>query len=248
MRPFSDIPVEHQAIAETEALPLLAGVQRAGMLDWPGKVTATVFLGGCPLKCPYCHNPELVGRSRRAEDPANLIAFVRERRAWLDGVVITGGEPTSTPELPALLRALKREGMPIKLDTNGTGPDVLEELIEEDLVDYVALDVKAAPRFYERATGSDGVWPFVVRAINVIRDSGVDHEFRTTCYPLAVGPDDPVRIASFLEGGRRYVLQQFRPTRTLDPAAVSVRPHAPETLWRAAERCSAFLPTTVRGA
>lgn len=232
---------------ETERFPRLSGLQRAGMLDWPGRVAATVFLGGCDLRCPYCHNPELTGSPRRSMDAELLFALVRDRRAWLDGVVVTGGEACAHPELPGLLRALKHEGMPVKLDTNGTRPDTLELLLAEGLVDYVALDVKALPESYERATGTVGLWPDVERSIRALIGGGIDHEFRTTCYPLAVGPDDPVRIASLLAGGRRYVLQQFRPHRTLDPAALSVRPHASETLCKVAERCRPFLPTTVRG-
>lgn len=226
----------------------IAGVQRAGMLDWPGRVTATVFLAGCNLRCPFCHNPELIGTPRRLEPADTLLALVRERRAWLDGIVVTGGEPLSQPGLADLLRTLKREGMPVKLDTNGTYPEALVDLIEEELVDFIALDVKATPDRYERATGIRELWPLVERSVAAILESDLDHEFRTTCYPLAVGPDDPVEIASHLAGGKRYVLQQFRPSRTFDPAAISVRPHAPETLCRTAERCSSYLPTGIRGA
>lgn len=218
------------------------------MLDWPGRVVATAFLGGCNLRCPFCHNPELIGHPRRTEDAESLLALVRERRAWLDGVVITGGEPCTHESLEALLKALKREGMPVKLDTNGTRPDVLERLLSEGLVDLVALDVKSTPDRYVRAIGVADMWPAVDRSIALVLDSGVDHEFRTTCYPLAVGPNDPVRIAARLDGGMRYVLQQFRPQRTFDPAALSVRPHSAATLCKAAERCSSFLPTIVRGA
>lgn len=231
----------------SEASVRIAGVQRAGMLDWPGKVTATVFLAGCNLRCPFCHNPELVGVPRRLESLESLLALVRDRRAWLDGVVVTGGEPLASDGIDGLLRTLKQEGMPVKLDTNGTHPERLIDLIEEDLVDFVALDVKATEERYERAAGVREVWPLVQRSIAAILESGVDHEFRTTCYPLAVGPDDLVQIASRLAGGRRYVLQQYRPSRTLDPAAISVRPHSADTLCRAAERCCSFLPTGVRG-
>lgn len=226
----------------------IAGIQRAGMLDWPGRVTATVFLAGCNLRCPYCHNPELVGVPRRLESLDSLLELIRDRRAWLDGIVVTGGEPLSDLHLTDFLRLLKREGMPVKLDTNGTHPEALIDLIEEELVDFVALDIKASPDKYERATGVREIWPLVERSVSALLESGVDHEFRTTCYPLAVGPDDPVDIASRLIGGKRYVLQQYRPSRTLDPAAVSVRPHASETLCKAAERCSSYLPTGVRGA
>lgn len=247
----AEYPTTSFARRGLEAVPSrirIAGIQRAGMLDWPGKVTATVFIGGCNMRCPFCHNPELVSSPRRTYSTDDLFTLVRERRTWLDGIVVTGGEPCLDPHLPELLRGLKSEGMPVKLDTNGTLPDVVESLLVERLLDYVAMDVKATPQRYERATGIDGLWPRVERSIRAIIESGVDHEFRTTCYPLAVGPDDPQRIAQSLEGARRYVLQQFRPSRTLDPAAISVRPHDRETLCRAAERCSARVPTTVRGA
>lgn len=237
-----------RAAVSSGTLPVLAGIQRAGMLDWPGRVTATAFLGGCNLRCPFCHNPELIGTPRRTEDADALLTLVRDRRAWLDGVCITGGEPCAHGGIVDLVRALKREGMPVKLDTNGTRPDVLSELLDEGLLDFVAVDVKATPDRYVRATGVADMWPAVDRSISLVLDSGVDHEFRTTCYPLAVGPDDPVRIAARLDGGRRYVLQQFRPQRCFDPAALSVRPHTAETLCRTAERCGSFLPTIVRGA
>ena len=162
-----------------------------------------------------------LAETRRVDD---LLAHLRERNAWLDGVVVTGGEPCIDPHLPRLLSTLRAEGMPVKLDTNGTRPDVLSSLVADGLVDFVALDVKAEPERYERASGVSDVWPAVERSIALILGSGVDHEFRTTCYPPAVGPDDLVHIAARLAGGKRYVLQQFRPLRTLDPAAVSVRP------------------------
>jgi len=138
--------------------------------------------------------------------------------------------------------------MPVKLDTNGSAPEALGEVLAEGLVDFVALDVKATPERYVRATGTPSTWGAVDESITLVLESGVDHEFRTTCYPPAVGPDDLVHIAARLAGGKRYVLQQFRPVRTLDPAAASVRPHSAETLSNAALRCSMFVPTVVRGA
>lgn len=226
----------------------IAGFLGSGMLDWPGKVTATVFLGGCPLRCPYCHNPGLLGEVKRPIEVSAVLEHVRAKRGWLDGVVITGGEPTADPGLPALIRELKAEGLGIKLDTNGTAPLVLERLLAEGCVDFVALDVKAAPERYDAATGRTGVWTQVRNTISLIMESGVDHEFRTTCYPLAVDLSDLPRIAALLSGGRRYAVQQFRPQGTLDPAATTVRPHEPAALRRTAERCSVYLPTVVRGA
>jgi pyruvate formate lyase activating enzyme len=166
----------------------------------------------------------------------------------LDGLVVTGGEPTMMEDIEQLLALVKAEGVPVKLDTNGTRPDVLRTLIARGLVDFVALDVKACPERYASATGCRDVWEKVDRTIHTILQSGIAHEFRTTCYPLAVAPEDLQRIAKRLRGGARYVLQQFRPVKTLDPAAASVRPYESQTLRNAADACSRYLPTTVRGA
>lgn len=227
--------------------PRIAGFLGSGMLDWPGRVTATVFVAGCPLRCPYCHNPELISEARITGSLDTVLEHLRVRRQWLDGVVITGGEPTLDPALPQLIDQIRAQGLPVKLDTNGTNPDLLKTLLAQKVVDFVALDVKTSPERYDRVTGMPGVWPLVERSIAAIIASGVDHEFRTTCYPLAVDRGDLVRLASRLKGGKRLVLQQFRAHRTLDAAAVSVKPYSPESLQRAAEACRTHVPTTVRG-
>ncbi len=137
--------------------------------------------------------------------------------------------------------------MPVKLDTAGTEPYVLEQALEEGLLDFVALDVKATPERYDAATRSSGTWRRVERSIAAVLGSGVDHEFRTTCFPTAVDTSELPGIAARLAGGRRYALQQFSPRRTLDPGAGSVRPHSADALRRAALCCSVHLPTVVRG-
>lgn len=230
------------------AEPRIAGFIGSGMLDWPGRLSTTVFLGGCNLRCPFCHNPELVTPPRRRQLVTDdVLAHLRAKRDWIDGVVVTGGEPTTDPSLESLLRTLKAEGIPVKLDTNGTSPGVLERLLGENLVDFVALDVKSAPERYDLVTRTSGVWSAVERCISLVIGSGVDHEFRTTCYPSAVETADLPQIASHLVGGTRYAIQQFRPQRTLDPGASTVRPHAPEALRRAALCCAVHIPTVVRG-
>jgi len=230
------------------APPRIAGFLGSGMLDWPGRLASTIFLGGCNLRCPYCHNPELSRPPKRyALTIDDVLAHVRSKRTWLDGVVITGGEPSCDPALDELLGALHAEHIPVKLDTNGTAPERLRSVLDAGLVDFVALDVKALPERYDRVTGAHGVWPLVERSIATVIASGVDHEFRTTCYPSAVDTADLPAIAAHLAGGRRYAIQQFRPQRTLDPGATSVRPHAPESLRRAAVCCTVHLPTVVRG-
>lgn len=226
----------------------IAGLQRAGMLDWPGRVSATVFLSGCNMRCPYCHNPSLVGASRTGSVSVDeVMAHIRDRRDWLDGVVVTGGEPTLASGLADLLRALKAEAMPTKLDTNGTRPAVLKALIAEGLVDYIAMDVKSIP---ERTSlvSSPVVDPHDIESsISIILGSGIDHEFRTTAYPAVVGLADFDRIAARVAGGRRYFIQQFQPRSTLDAGASSVKPYSGTELEAAAIRCRASIPTTVRG-
>lgn len=218
------------------------------MIDWPGRLSATVFLSGCPLACPFCHNSQLIAPGeRRAEDLDALLGHLRDRRGWIDGVVVSGGEPTADPALSEFLGLLKGEGVRVRLDTNGTAPELLSALIADTLVDCVALDVKAVPERYPEATGGHDVWDSVAACIETLVSSGIDHEFRTTICPGVTEPADLPSIASRLSGGRAYVIQQFRPERTLDLELASATPPAPSTLRDAAEKCSAFLPTTVRG-
>lgn len=228
--------------------PRLAGLLGSGMLDWPGRIAATAFVAGCTMRCPYCHNPELVScRKAGALSLAELLERVDAKRGWIDGVVVTGGEPTADPGLLGMLEALRARAVPVKLDTNGSRPEVLREVLDRRLAEFIALDVKAAPARYDRVSGLDGAWELVRESVAAVITSGVEHEFRTTCYPLAVGPSDFTEIAGALCGGRRLALQQFRPSRTLDPAAASVAPYAGDVLRKAAVRCSVFLPTIVRG-
>jgi len=177
-----------------------------------------------------------------------LLGHLHDRADWLEGVVVSGGEPTADPGLPGLLSRLKSAGMPVRLDTNGTRPDLLERVIADGLVNCIALDVKATPERYDAASGRRDVWPTVERSIAVVLGSGLDHEFRTTVCPGITEPTDLPRIAERLAGGRSYAIQQFRPERTLDPALASAQPPAPSALRHAADACSTYLPTTVRGA
>jgi len=225
----------------------IAGFTPAGMLDWPGRVAATVFLSGCDFRCPFCHNP---GLNRSTSDPSQWDAvrsYLRMRRNWIDGVVITGGEPTDDPGLVALLDALAEESVPVKLDTNGSHPELLGRLIAERLVSYVAVDVKTTPENYESATGRADSAERVALAIDVIRESGIAHEFRTTVYPDVVELADLEAIAERLSGCELYALQQFRPDRTLDPRAGDVAPYHRDDLEAARVECERFLPTILRG-
>lgn len=244
------IPDSHHAgLLASVAAPTqrIAGFTPVGMIDWPGKVAATVFLSGCDFRCPFCHNPQLSKVGTDASQWDALRAYLRMRRSWIDGVVVSGGEPTDDPGLVALLDALAEESVPVKLDTNGSHPELLGRLIAEQLVDYVAVDVKTTPERYQAATGRADAAERLGRAVEVVRDSGIAHEFRTTVYPGIVDLDDLAVIANSLAGCDLYALQQFRPGTTLDPAAGSVIPFHKDALEAIRERCDRHVPTILRG-
>lgn len=187
------------------------GLQKLTLLDFPGHVACTVFLAGCDLRCPFCHNGRLVlGGMDPVMDDAGLLDFLRRRQGLLDGVAVTGGEPLLRRELPDLLRAIKALGYAVKLDTNGTHPAALRSLVGEGLVDYVAMDIKNSPKKYAATVGLPGF------DLNPIQESaafllsgGVDYEFRTTA--VAEFHDDAsfAGIARWLSGARRYYIQCF---------------------------------------
>ncbi len=190
----------------------IGGLQKLTLLDYPGKVACTVFLSGCNLRCPYCHNPGLVlpEQSEGSEIPeAEVLPFLERRKGKLDGVCITGGEPTLQPELPEFLEKLRRLGYAVKLDTNGTNPDMLEALAQEGLLDYAAMDIKNSPdRYAETCGGVDLLGP-VKRSAALLMAGAVDYEFRTTvCAPLHT-PEEMAGIGRWLKGAKRYFLQPF---------------------------------------
>ncbi len=220
----------------------------AGMLDWPGKLTVTAFISGCDLRCPFCHNPELIDRRESDDSPLRgLLDHIELKRSWIDGVVITGGEPCTDPALRTVLALLRDLRVPVKLDTNGSHPDVLAGLLADDLVAYVAMDVKTVPARYDRLTRSKGAWERISQSIDALLESGCDHEFRTTLYPRAVTLGELDLIAERISEGQRYVLQQFRPLHALDESALEVSPYHADAIRTAAERCSRTIPTTTRG-
>lgn len=166
---------------------MIAGLQKMSLLDFPGKVACTVFLQGCNWRCPFCHNSELL------EGPADLpiatedfLRFLRGRKGLLDGVCVSGGEPTLHPGLPALLREIKAMGYAVKLDTNGSRPQMLKQLVQENLVDYVAMDIKNGPSFYANTIGlPDADLAPVEESIQYLVSGTLPHEFRTTVvFPL----------------------------------------------------------------
>lgn len=191
--------------------PLLAGLQKNTLIDFPGRVACVVFFTGCNFACPYCHNPDLArGAWPQRITLQELIGFLQPRRHLIDGVVISGGEPTLQPALPELCRAIRRIGQAVKLDTNGSRPTVVEELLQARLVDYVAMDIKTAPDRYAPPWAASGAGAAVVESMRLLMRSTIPHEFRTTCVRPFVDTATVAAIAAAIKGARRYTLQTFR--------------------------------------
>jgi pyruvate formate lyase activating enzyme len=225
------------------------------MLDWEGMLASTIFLPRCNFRCPFCQNPDLILHPERLQTvPLSAVReYISEREGWVDGVCITGGEPCLHDDLPDLCVALKVEGVGVKLDTNGSLPEMLERVLTEGLVDYVSMDVKAPlePGPYRIATGVDraDLLETVSRSIDLLRRSEVEHEFRTTVVPMMHGPDEVGRMAKYLAGEERFVLQHFSPRETLDPRFGSLRPFTEEDMDLMLKEARRFVPgTVVRGA
>jgi pyruvate formate lyase activating enzyme len=198
----------------------IGGIQKNSLIDYPGKVSSVIFCSGCNFDCPYCHNPELVGVQTNCSnkiDAIDVYCFLDQRRNFLDGVVVSGGEPTLQPDLPELCRNIKGFGFPVKLDTNGSRPGVLQFLIEEKLVDYVAMDLKTDPVLYRSYIKSNCRPDPIVESIDLITKSGIDYEFRTTCVKPIVTARTIENILELISGAKLYVLQRFRNGEVLHP-------------------------------
>ncbi|GBC88919.1 Pyruvate formate-lyase 1-activating enzyme [bacterium HR13] len=197
----------------------IGGFQRFTLIDYPGKVSCIVFTQGCNFRCPYCYNVELVlpeyfGKTIPEEE---ILSFLEQRVGKLEGVVITGGEPTIHAGLKDFIEKVKKLSFSVKLDTNGSMPEVIEELIKDRLVDYIAMDIKAPPDKYEEVVRAKVNIKAINRSINLIMNSGVDYEFRTTVVKDQLSKDDILKIAEWIKGAKRYYLQKFLPGKTLDP-------------------------------
>jgi|YelNatPaOPRAMG01_1025707.scaffolds.fasta_scaffold14896_3 pyruvate formate lyase activating enzyme len=225
---------------------LIGGLQRFSLIDYPGKISAVIFTQGCNFRCPYCHNPELVGFDREdliEED--YVLSFLEERRGKIDGVVLTGGEPTLQSDLGDFLKEIKNLGFLIKLDTNGSCPEVIEELLEAKLLDYIAMDIKASLENYSEITNAKVDIGKIKRSIDVIMHSGVTYEFRTTVVKSQLKMDDILKIGESIRSADLYVLQSFRPTKTLDPNFLKETSYTKEELEDIASSLKKLVKRTI---
>lgn len=221
---------------------LIKGIQKTTLVDYPGRVASTIFLHGCNFRCPFCFSPSLVLEDEKNENFSEdeILDILDKRKKYIEGVCITGGEPTLNNELPDFMSRIKRAGFLVKLDTNGTNTGMLGMIVERGLVDYIAMDIKAPLEKYHIAAGIKLDTSIIEKSVEFIRSCGVDYEFRTTVVPKLHSREDILSICRWLEGAKRYFLQQFQPLDTLDKTFKNERPYAPEQLRELAELARPF--------
>ena len=190
---------------------LLKGFQKTTLLDYPGKVACTVFTGGCNFRCPFCHNARLVTEQAQEEQISEeeFFSFLKKRQGILDGVCVTGGEPLLQKDIGPFLAHIRELGFCVKLDTNGSRPDVLKQIMDAHLVDYIAMDLKNSKEKYARTCGLDAYPQAIEESIALIMQSGVEYEFRTTVVREFHSAEDMVSMAKWIQGTPRYFLQGF---------------------------------------
>lgn len=226
----------------------IQGFQKTSLVDYPKNICSVIFLPGCNFRCGYCHNPELV-----IDEGLNdimdgwLLNKLEERKGLVDHVCITGGEPTLHKDLPEFIKKLKVKGLKIKLDTNGTNPEMLKQLIKDKLLDFIAMDVKNVLEKYENTTKVKININVIKESIKIVIRSGIEHEFRTTILPVLHKKEDIIKIAKTVAGANRYVLQQFIPTeKILDENFSKETAYNTKELEEMRRECEKYVKTEIR--
>jgi pyruvate formate lyase activating enzyme len=211
---------------------------------WPGKVSAVILLGGCNFRCHFCNTPELVSNWRKLPDLkfSEVLEHLKSRRNWIDGVVISGGEPSiHKADVIEILNELKAEGFDTKVETNGFDPDFIAELNKLKLVDFWAVDIKASFDMYKKATDIDTNPETIRKSIKLVIESEIDYEFTTTVVPGLHDKFQIFKLARELEGAKKYVIQNFKPGTTLNPTWKDIKPFTEKQLIDMAEQAKQFV-------
>lgn len=227
----------------------IGGLRRVSLIDYPGFVSATVFLQGCNFKCPYCHNPELVDPSlfRTSIKENSVIEFLDSRKGKLDAVTICGGEPTIQENLGTFIKQIKKMGFAVKLDTNGSQPHVIKDLLAEKLVDYIAMDVKSPLDKYGDIVKAQVNSDSIKESIKLILKASIPYEFRTTVVQSLLEEDDILHISKLISGASHYVLQNFVSSITLDRKFQKEKTFSEEKLQGIKSRLEKHIPNvTIR--
>ena len=219
------------------------GLQKLTLLDFPGRIACTVFTAGCNMRCPFCHNAALVTHIDPDEymDEDEFFAFLKKRTGVLDGVAITGGEPTLVPDLPEFMEKVRSMGFKVKFDTNGTRPDVLRRVVNAGLADYVAMDIKNSKENYGKTVGIPGfLLTPIEESVDILMNSGVPFEFRTTVVDGLHSPADFESIGRWLKGDELYFLQNFKDSGDLISSGMTGK--TPEQMNECLEAVKPFIP------
>jgi pyruvate formate lyase activating enzyme len=226
----------------------IVGFSKTSLLDWDGHVVATIYLQGCNWRCLYCHNPDLVPFEPAYDqlDFEDVAEYVRENSDFLDGVAISGGEPTVHPDLPILIAKIRDLGMKVKLDTNGSNPEMLEDLLGSGMLDYVAMDIKAPlNEKYGEIVKVNADLDAVKRSILLLMSSDIDYEFRTTVVPFLLEEKDIESISAYIGGAKKYALHQFKNDTTLEKKMELVSPYPEERLRAMADIAKMYVRKVV---
>lgn len=203
---------------------------KSSMIDYPGKISSVLFTAGCNFRCPYCHNAPLVTGEMETKDLNSLLDTLIKRKRFVDAIVISGGEPTLHADLLPFLKTLKRQGFSIKLDTNGSKPNRLNQWIRAGVLDYIAMDIKHAIPKYGSLVQEPVDLEAIEESVSIIRLSEIPHEFRTTVFQEGFQQDDFLSIAKWLKGSPRYAIQNFHPQEELVDSSVKMTPYPIEML------------------
>ncbi|MFC1789706.1 anaerobic ribonucleoside-triphosphate reductase activating protein [Patescibacteria group bacterium] len=222
----------------------IGGLEKLTLIDYPGKLAATVFLTGCNFRCPWCYSSEIVLPEKIKKQPKisekKLFKFLKERKNLIEGVVICGGEPTMSKDLPKFIKKIKKMRFFVKLDTNGSDPKMLKKLIDEKLVDYVAMDIKVPREKYTKIVGEKIDVEKIQESIDILKYGAVDYEFRTTVVPTIHQKEDILKMAKWISGAKKYYLQNFRPEKTIDKKFENIKPYPREFLLEIQKTISPF--------
>jgi pyruvate formate lyase activating enzyme len=225
----------------------IAGLQKTTLIDYPGKIACVVFLAGCNFRCPWCYSSELVLPLKIVKQPRILeedfFDFLRKRQGLIEGVVICGGEPTINKELPKFIEKIKNLGYPVKLDTNGSNPEMLKDLVRANLIDYVAMDIKSSPnnKIYENIFGEGVKFADIKNSVEFLKNGSLDFEFRTTIVNTIHTKEDFLEIAKWIGGPNiKYYLQNFRAEKTIDPGFEKIEPFKQKFLEEIAKEISSY--------
>ncbi len=211
---------------------ILKGIQKTTLIDFPKRVGCTVFTAGCNFRCGFCQNPSLISfDSENAVAEEEFFSFLESRKKWLNGVCITGGEPTLQKDLPEFCAKIKSFGFEVKLDTNGSNPLMLKELIQKKLVDYIAMDIKTSLEKYSEICGVEIDLEKIKQSVELIKNSGLEYEFRCTVIPEFFSKEDAVKIGEWLNSSKLFALQQYSNKGPLvDPEFENKKPYSSEEL------------------